>query len=121
MNTQKIMTEWGELSIVYRKGYYYAIKQMRGQKRQIYLGKTIPSQERLEEIAEELNLPPDKWINRHSKKVKQVENSSLDSIIDTLNKIGELAKARGEIDIARLINNTTRDLIKLSTEKQKDE
>jgi transcriptional regulator with XRE-family HTH domain len=87
MNTQKIMTEWGELSIVYRKGYYYAIKQMRGQKRQIYLGKTIPSQERLEEIAEELNLPPDKWNDKHSKKPKQVEDSNLTYIINTLNKI----------------------------------
>ena len=59
------MTEWGEMSVCKRGRYYYAVKTINRVKRQLYLGTFIPSQERLEEVADEINLPTQDWLRLH--------------------------------------------------------
>ena len=110
----RVMTEWGELSIHNRKGYLYAVKTIKGLKRQVYLGKTIPSQERLEEIAEEINLRSDLWIQKHNKQLraKTVDtNSNVSDAVDQLRKIEQLASARGESDISKQISRVIKSLV----------
>ena len=115
MPTTKAMTEWGPLSICCRNGYYYAVKTIKGVKRQIYLGRSIPCQERLEEVADEINLPGDKWVNRHSKQIRQKRvdtNNFLSKSVEQLRLIENLAKARGEHDIAKQLSRVISSLVK---------
>jgi len=113
--TTKVMTDWGEMAVTYRNGYYYAIKTIRGIKRQIYLGKSIPSKERLNEVADEINLPGDKWVKRHSRQVRQKQLDTANFLSETvaqLRKIEQLAKARGEDEIAKQLDSAIAQLVK---------
>lgn len=114
MKTVKVMTEWGELSIYKRGKYYYAVKVINGLKRQVYLGKAIPGQGRLEEVADEINQKADDWVRNHQRRHKPIDTNNLVSVaVDSLRQISDLAKARGECDISRLIDNVISDLGKL--------
>ncbi len=111
--TTRVTTDWGELSIVHRQGYYYAIKKVRGVKRQIYLGKSIPSQERLEEVADEINLPGVEWVKRHGQHLQSVKGDRTDILsqtVEQLRKIESLATARGEDAIAKQLSEAIRKL-----------
>ena len=115
MATTKVMTDWGEMSVTYRSGYYYAIKTIKGTKRQIYLGKSIPSRERLNEVADEINIPSDKWVKRHNKQVRQRRldtTNPLSETVEQLRQIEQLAKAMGETEIAKQLNGVIGKLVK---------
>lgn len=113
--TVRLMTDWGYLSVVHRQGYYYAIKTVKGVKRQVYLGSSIPCQERLEEVASEINLSGMEWIKRHHRPVRSANADRTDIVsesIERLRLIEGLAKARGEHDISKQLSQVIRDLTK---------
>ena len=113
------MTEWGKLSISKRGRYYYAVKTINRIKRQVYLGTFIPSQERLEEVADEINLPTQQWLKLHpcideKRKQKSLtwlgteDTSFVSTLVNHLNRIEALAKCRGEDDIASKVKELRR-------------
>lgn len=107
------MTDWGYLSVVHRQGYYYAIKTVRGIKRQIYLGSSIPCQERLEEVANEINLSGTEWVKRHGQHLRSARVDRTDSVslaVEQLRKIESLAGTRGEDVIAKQISQVIKNL-----------
>ena len=61
------------MSIVFRRGYYYAIRTWNRKKRQIYLGKVIPTElAHLNEIAQDLFADDKDYWSRHGKKSKSL-------------------------------------------------
>ncbi|MBD2694849.1 hypothetical protein [Anabaena catenula] len=98
MTTTKILTDYGELSIINRRGYFYAVRTVNQKKRQIYLGKSIPDQYTLNEVAADIFSSDWEYWQRHTKEVRATVkdiNKNL-SLRDDLNRIAGIAKARGE-------------------------
>ncbi|MTJ10545.1 hypothetical protein [Anabaena sp. UHCC 0204] len=98
-NVTKFVTDYGTLSIVNRKGYYYAVRTVNQRKRQIYLGKSIPDSYTLNEVAKDIFSSDKEFWTKHTKQVPRASdkdtNNSL-SLRDDLNRIMGIAKARGE-------------------------
>ena len=107
MTTTKIMTDYGEMSITLRSGYYYAIRTWNRKKRQIYLGKTIPDLVTLNEVASDLFSDDKDYWTKHSKKSKSQaapaseDTNSLSLVCHHVEQIENLAKSRGEDAIAK--------------------
>lgn len=103
--TQKFVTDYGTLSVVNRKGYFYAVRTINQKKRQIYLGKSLPDIHSLNEIAKDIYSPDREWIKNHPPKSEKLRARSQDiksiSLRDDLLRIAELSKALGEDRIAK--------------------
>lgn len=100
MNTQHFSTDYGILSVVNRRSYYYAVRTHNQRKRQIYLGKTIPDCFTLNEVAKDIYSNDRDWIKNHPPKVEKLRSRSKDTknstLKDDLLRICELSKALGE-------------------------
>ncbi|MDK2409972.1 hypothetical protein QHH11_15960 [Aphanizomenon sp. PH219] len=111
-NCQKIDTDYGNLSISNRKGYYYATRTVNRRKRQIYLGKSIPDSFTLNEIAKDIFSNDKEYWTKHTKQIRASDkdtNNSL-SLKDDLTRIAALAKARGEDLICQELRNLIKNL-----------
>ena len=111
-NCQKIDTDYGNLSISNRKGYYYAVRTVNTRKRQIYLGKCIPDSYTLNEIAKDIFSNDKEYWLKHTKQIRASDkdtNNSL-SLKDDLTRIMAIAKARGEELIAQELRNLIKNL-----------
>ena len=112
-NTTKFVTDYGTLSIVNRKGYFYAVRTVNQRKRQIYLGKSIPDSFTLNEIAKDIFSSDKEFWLKHTKQVprasgKNINNNS--TLRDDLNRIAGLAKARGEDVIYQELRKVVQNL-----------
>ncbi|MTJ48390.1 hypothetical protein [Dolichospermum sp. UHCC 0259] len=110
--TQKFVTDYGTLSVVNRKGYFYACRTVNTRKRQIYLGKCIPDSYTLNEIAKDIFSNDKEYWLKHTKQIRASDkdtNNSL-SLKDDLNRIAALAKARGEDLICQELRNLIKNL-----------
>ena len=105
MSSQRISTDYGILSVVNRRGYYYAVRTHNQRKRQIYLGKSLPDIHSLNEIAKDIYSPDREWIKNHPPKAEKLRARSQDtksiSLRDDLLRICELSKALGEERIVK--------------------
>ncbi|MFM6134900.1 MAG: hypothetical protein ACKPCP_12185 [Sphaerospermopsis kisseleviana] len=103
--TQRFTTDYGTLTVVYRKGYYYAVRTVNQRKRQIYLGKSIPDSFHLNEIAKDIYSNDREWSKNHPSKADKLRAKAKDtkniSLRDDLLRISELAKALGEDRITK--------------------
>ncbi|MFM6157975.1 MAG: hypothetical protein ACKPE3_34115 [Sphaerospermopsis kisseleviana] len=100
MTTLHIPTDYGILSVVNRRGYFYAVRTHNQRKRQIYLGKSIPDSFHLNEIAKDIFSNDREWSKNHPSKADKLRAKAKDtkslSLRDDLIRIAELAKALGE-------------------------
>ncbi|MFM6138149.1 MAG: hypothetical protein ACKPCP_29080 [Sphaerospermopsis kisseleviana] len=98
--TQRFTTDYGTLTVVYRKGYYYAVRTHNQRKRQIYLGKSIPDSFHLNEIAKDIYSNDREWTKNHPSRSGKLRAKSQDtknlSLREDLLRVAELAKALGE-------------------------
>ncbi len=98
--TQRFTTDYGTLTVVYRKGYYYAVRTVNQRKRQVYLGKSIPDSFHLNEIAKDIYSNDREWSKNHPSKADKLRAKSQDttnlSLRDDLLRIAQLSKALGE-------------------------
>ena len=96
---QKFVTDYGTLSVVNRKGYFYACRTVNQRKRQIYLGKSIPDRYTLNEIAKDIFSSDREYWQRHTNKPPRAAsggtNNSL-SLKHDLERVAAIARARGE-------------------------
>ena len=104
--TQHFDTDYGFLSVVNRKGYFYAIRTVNQRKRQVYLGKVIPDIHTLNEIAKDIFSNDREWIKNHPPKAEKLRAKAQDtknnlSLRDDLLRIAELSKALGEERIVK--------------------
>ncbi|MFM6134445.1 MAG: hypothetical protein ACKPCP_09775 [Sphaerospermopsis kisseleviana] len=103
--TQRFTTDYCTLTVVYRKGYYYAVRTHNQRKRQIYLGKSIPDSFHLNEIAKDIYSNDREWTKNHPSRSEKLRAKSQDiknlSLRDDLIRISELAKALGEDRVAK--------------------
>jgi hypothetical protein len=110
---QKFVTDYGTLSVVNRKGYFYACRTVNRKKRQIYLGKSIPDSYTLNEIAKDIFSSDKEYWQRHTKQVPRASdkdtNNSL-SLKDALTRIMGIAKARGEDIIYQELKKVVQNL-----------
>lgn len=113
MNTQHFNTDYGTLSVVNRRGYYYAVRTVNQKKRQLYLGKSIPDIHTLNEVARDIYSNDREWYKNHPPKAEKLRAKSQDtkslSLRDDLLRIVELSKALGEDRIARELNKVISD------------
>ncbi|MFM7369194.1 MAG: hypothetical protein ACKO2Z_15680, partial [Sphaerospermopsis kisseleviana] len=72
MTTLHIPTDYGTLSVVNRKGYFYAVRTHNQRKRQIYLGKSIPDSYALNEIAKDIFSNDREWSKNHPSKADKL-------------------------------------------------
>ena len=110
--TQKFDTDYGTLSVVNRKGYFYAVRTVNNRKRQIYLGKSIPDSYTLNEIAKDIFSNDKEYWLKHTKQIRASDkdtNNSL-SLKDDLTRIMAIAKARGEDIIYQELRKTIQNL-----------
>ena len=110
--TQKFVTDYGTLSVVNRKGYFYAVRTVNNRKRQIYLGKSIPDSYTLNEIAKDIFSNDKEYWLKHTKQIRASDkdtNNSL-SLKDDLTRIMAIAKARGEDIIYQELRKTIQNL-----------
>ncbi|MFM6008136.1 MAG: hypothetical protein ACKPB7_33615 [Sphaerospermopsis kisseleviana] len=101
MTTLHIPTDYGILSVVNRKGYYYAVRTVNQRKRQIYLGKSIPADSfHLNEIAKDIFSNDREWSENHPSRSEKLRAKAKDtkslSLREDLLRVAELAKALGE-------------------------
>jgi len=68
MSTQHFNTDYGILSVIDRRGYFYAVRTHNQRKRQIYLGKSIPDDCTLNEIAKDIYSNDKEWVKNHPTK-----------------------------------------------------
>lgn len=111
--TQRFTTDYGTLSVVTRKGYYYATRTVNQRKRQIYLGKSIPDIHSLNEIAKDIYSNDREWVKNHPPKSEKLRAKARDikniSLRDDLLRIAELSKALGEDRIAKELSKVIRE------------
>lgn len=100
MTTLRITTDYGLLSVIDRKGYFYAVRTHNQQKRQVYLGRSIPDTHSLNEVAKDIFSSDMEWTKRHpprSEKLRaRLKDTKNISLRDDLLRIAELARALGE-------------------------
>lgn len=106
MTTTKVSTDYGELSIVDRHGYFYAVRTINQKKRQIYLGKSIPDIHTLNEVARDIFSSDREWYKNHPPKYEKLRAKSQDtnislSLKEDLIRIREIARVLGEDRIAK--------------------
>ena len=111
MSSQRISTDYGILSIINRKGYFYATRTHNQRKRQVYLGKSIPDIHSLNEVARDIYSNDREWIKNHPPKAEKLRARSQDtknnlSLRDDLLRIAELSKALGEERIEQELRKT---------------
>ena len=113
MTTQHFSTNYGILSVVNRKGYFYAVRTVNQRKRQIYLGKSIPDSYTLNEIAKDIFSNDREYWTRHSKQIPRASDKDINnslSLRDDLTRIAAIAKARGENIIYEELRNLIKNL-----------
>ena len=113
MTTQHFSTNYGILSVVNRKGYFYAVRTVNQRKRQIYLGKSIPDSYTLNEIAKDIFSNDREYWTRHTKtspRASQQGTNNNSTLRDDLNRIAAIAKARGENIIYEELRNLIKNL-----------
>ena len=110
-NCQKIDTNYGNLSISNRKGYFYAVRTVNNRKRQIYLGKCIPDSYTLNEVAKDIFSNDKEYWTKHTKQIRASDKDTNNSTLkDDLNRIMAIAKARGEELIAQELKKVVQNL-----------
>ena len=86
--TQKFVTDYGTLSVVNRKGYFYAVRTVNNRKRQIYLGKCIPDSYTLNETAKDIFSNDKEYWTKHTKQIRASDKDTNNSTLkDDLNRI----------------------------------
>lgn len=105
-NVRHFDTDYGTLSVVNRRGYFYATRTINQRKRQIYLGKSIPDSYALNEVAKDIFSNDREWIRNHPPKSERLRakaqgTKSNISLRDDLLRICELSKALGEDRITK--------------------
>ena len=109
--TQKFVTDYGTLSVVNRKGYFYAVRTVNNRKRQIYLGKCIPDSYTLNEVAKDIFSNDKEYWTKHTKQIRASDKDTNNSTLkDDLNRIMAIAKARGEELIAQELKKVVQNL-----------
>ena len=97
MKTTKINTDYGLLSVANRNGYYYAVRTVNSKKRQIYLGKSIPDNHTLNEVARIIFSSEREFWTNHSKQSRATgKNTKFSSLREDLERIADIARARSE-------------------------
>jgi hypothetical protein len=112
-NTTKVVTDYGELSITNRKGYFYATRTVNQRKRQIYLGKSIPDSYVLDEIAKDIFSSDKEFWTKHTKTSPRASDKGTNNnstLRDDLNRIMGIAKAKGEDLIYQELRKTIQNL-----------
>ena len=103
--TQHFDTDYGTLSVVNRRGYFYATRTHNQRKRQVYLGKSIPDPYTLNEIAKDIFSNDREWTKNHPPKSEKLRAKARDikniSLRDDLMRIAELSKVLGEERIVK--------------------
>ncbi|TAE60699.1 MAG: hypothetical protein EAZ76_01675 [Nostocales cyanobacterium] len=107
MTIQHIPTDYGILSVVKRRGYYYAVRTHFNRKRQIYLGKIVPDTDTLNEVAKDIYSSDREWYTNHPPKPEKlrarVKDTNNLSLRDDLLRVCELCKVFGEERIEQQI------------------
>lgn len=112
MTTLHILTDYGELSVIDRRGYFYAVRTVNQRKRQIYLGKSIPDSFTLNEVAKDIYSNDREWAKNHPPKSEKLRAKAKDtknlSLRDDLLRIADLSKALGESRIEQELRKLVR-------------
>ena len=113
-NVRHFDTDYGTLSVVSRKGYYYAVRTHNQRKRQIYLGKSIPDHYTLNLIAKDIFSNDREWVKNHPPKSERLrakaQGTTNISLRDDLMRIAELSKALGEERIEQELRKAIRNI-----------